>query len=319
MRILQVDTARQRLVDDQGHERLFHGVNVVSKGAPYLPRTDRFDPDDSLVESDIADMAAAGFTVVRLLVALPGVMPKRGEINATYLDELAKIVDMLEAKGIYTVLDAHQDLFAPQFCGNGFPEWAVAYKNVSGRPPALSFPLPQSFEAYKLDPETGAPSRKDCISKQFFRYYFSDAVGKAFQALYDNYDQLQEHFADFWGAVAVRFANSSAVLAYEILNEPFLGDVLEHPLLLKGGEADRRNLAPLYKRVHDAIRAADQAHIILYEPTVGISETTWLSISETGFTEGPGGPEFNDRQVPKCRRCAITPTARSIKSLLWLY
>ena len=190
-RYWQVDAERQRLVDSNGSERLFHGVNVVSKGAPYLPRTDRFDPDDSLVESDILDMKAMGFTAVRLLVAVPGVMPTRGFINTTYLDEVAKIVDMLAAAGIYTILDAHQDLFSPRFCGNGFPDWAVDYGNTSGWEKPFAFPLPQSFTPYPLDPATGYPQRKDCLSKPFFRYYFSDAVGKAFQALYDNHDDLQ--------------------------------------------------------------------------------------------------------------------------------
>jgi hypothetical protein len=35
-------------------------------------------------------MQAMGFTVVRLLVAVPGVMPARGVVNATYLDEVAQ-------------------------------------------------------------------------------------------------------------------------------------------------------------------------------------------------------------------------------------
>ena len=46
--MLQVDADRQRLIDEHGNERLFHGVNIVSKAPPYLPRTDRFDPDDSV-------------------------------------------------------------------------------------------------------------------------------------------------------------------------------------------------------------------------------------------------------------------------------
>ena len=294
---VQVDASRQRLVDEHGHERLFHGVNVVSKQAPYLPRTDRFSAEDSLAVSDVADLRAMGFTVVRLLVALPGVMPARGVVNATYLDEVAKIVDALAAEGIYTILDAHQDLYSPRFCGNGFPDWAVEYQNVSAAHRALSFPLPQSLEPYPVDANTGYPARKDCISKPFFRYYFSDAVGKAFQALYDNHDDLQLVFADFWAAVAARFAASSAVLGYEILNEPFLGDILRHPQLLTGGTADRENLAPLYKLVHTAIRKVDDRHIILYEPTVGISQTVISAISATGFSEGPGGPAYNDRQV----------------------
>jgi endoglycosylceramidase len=283
---VQVDAGRKRLVDERGHERLFHGVNVVSKQAPYLPRTDRFNAEDSLAASDIADLRAMGATVVRLLVAVPGVMPARGVINATYLDEVAKIVDALAAAGIYTILDAHQDLYSPRFCGNGFPDWAVEYQNASDMHWPLSFPLPQALEPYPIDSGTGYPARKDCISKPFFRYYFSDAVGKAFQAMYDNHNDLQVAFADFWSAVAARFAASSAVLGYEILNEPFLGDILRHPQLLIGGAADRDNLAPLYKLVHTAIRKVDDRHIILYQPTVGISQTVIDAISATGFSAG---------------------------------
>jgi endoglycosylceramidase len=293
---IKVDVNRKRLVDDRGHERLFHGVNVISKQAPYLPRTDSFSVEDSLAESDIADMRDMGFNVVRLLVALPGVMPERGVINATYLDEVAKIVDSLAAAGIYTILDAHQDLFSPRFCGNGFPDWFVGDDNTSDANAAKPFPEP-SFNAFAVDENTGYPTRADCISKPFFRYYFSDAVGKAFQALYDNHDDLQVVFADYWTAIAKRFADSSAVLGYEILNEPFLGDIMGMPQLLTGGTADRLNLVPLYKRVHAAIRKVDDRHIILYQPTVGISQTVISGISSTGFTEGPGGAAYNDRQL----------------------
>jgi len=250
-----------------------------------------------LVESDVADMKAMGFTAVRLLVAIPGVMPERGVINATYLDEVAKMVEMLAAAGIYTILDAHQDVYSPRFCGNGFPDWAVEYQNASAKFPPLPFPLPQSFTPYATDPATGYPRREDCISKPFFRYYFTDAVGKAFQALYDNHNDLQLAFTDFWSAVAARFASYPSVLGYEILNEPFLGDVLANPSLLEGGEADKQNLVPLYKLVHAAIRKVDDTHIIFYEPTVGISQTVWSALSATGFAEGPGGAAYNDRQL----------------------
>lgn len=238
-----------------------------------------------------------GFTAVRLLVAVPGVMPQRGVVNSTYLDEVAKIVEMLAAAGIYSILDAHQDLYSPRFCGNGFPDWAVEYQNASAKFPPLSFPLPQTFSPYEADPETGYPTRKDCISKPFFRYYFTDAVGKAFQALYDDHNGIRQVFVDFWTAVATRFASYSSVLGFEILNEPFLGDILGNPALLEGGEADRQNLAPLYRQVHAAIRRVDDTHIIFYEPTVGISQTVSSWISATGFTEGPGGAAYNDRQL----------------------
>ena len=206
-------------------------------------------------------------------------------------------MDALAVAGIYTILDAHQDLFSPQFCGNGFPDWALPSREPSNASRSLPFPQPQTLKPYTPDPTTGYPLREDCISKPFFRYYFTDAVGKAFQSLYDNENGVQDAFVDFWAAVANRFAGNPAVLGYEILNEPFLGDLLQHPSLLEAGEADRRNLAPLYARVHDAIRRVDDQHIILYEPTVGISATPVAAISHTGFSAGPGGAAYNDRQL----------------------
>ena len=44
----------------------------------------------------------------------------------------------------------------------------------------------------------------------------------------------QVFFAEFWSAVASRFAASPSVLGYEILNEPFLGDLLRYPSLVTG-------------------------------------------------------------------------------------
>ena len=71
-----------------------------------------------------------------------------------------------------------------------------------------------------VDPVTGKPNRSECLKNGFFTYYFSDAVGKAFQSLYDNEQGIADEFAMFWQAVAHEFANSSSVLGYELLNEP---------------------------------------------------------------------------------------------------
>ena len=38
-----VDTQKNRIIDQYGRERLFHGTNVVQKTAPFIPITSHFD------------------------------------------------------------------------------------------------------------------------------------------------------------------------------------------------------------------------------------------------------------------------------------
>jgi len=62
--MFQVDSSSQ-FVDSEGRSRLLHGVNVVFKTPPYYPILDRFDPQLSLTEKDIDDLAEWGFNIVR--------------------------------------------------------------------------------------------------------------------------------------------------------------------------------------------------------------------------------------------------------------
>jgi hypothetical protein len=41
---ITIDTATRNFRDEAGRARIFHGTNVVVKGAPYLPTMDVFDP-----------------------------------------------------------------------------------------------------------------------------------------------------------------------------------------------------------------------------------------------------------------------------------
>ena len=41
----------------------------------------------------------------------------------TYLDEVESLVNRLGQKGIYTILDAHQDILARRLCGEGIPDF----------------------------------------------------------------------------------------------------------------------------------------------------------------------------------------------------
>lgn len=62
---LHVNTTTHRLTDVQGREHYYHGVNVVVKGPPWLPRMDVFDPDMSFVEKDMIELSSMGLNAIR--------------------------------------------------------------------------------------------------------------------------------------------------------------------------------------------------------------------------------------------------------------
>ena len=104
---------------------------------------------------------------------------------------------------------------------------------------------------------------------------------------YTNGNGALDAFSSFWHAVASRFANRSSVLAYELLNEPPFPEIVD---VAKIGLVDSEYLMPMYKKLHKVIRQVDDKHILFYEPCVA-------DLVQTGLTEGPGGPEYNDRQA----------------------
>lgn len=72
-----------RLVDDTGGELIFHGLNLVSKTPPYHTKFN---------ESDMKHFQELGINGIRLGVMWPGVEPKKGEFNETYLQLMRKTV-----------------------------------------------------------------------------------------------------------------------------------------------------------------------------------------------------------------------------------
>lgn len=297
VRLRPKPTGERSFVDSAGRERYFHGTNAIGKGPPWIPATDVYSPDLSLVAQDFEIMRGMGLSMLRLGTMWPGVEPTRGQYNETYMDELEKIVTMAASYGIYTLLDMHQDVLSEYFCGEGIPAWAVQDSGIGSR--ILKFPRPLQAKGYATYPEPksgGAafPTRQECAKHSWPSYYGTKDVAAAYEALYTNVNGTADAWAGMWRHVAQRFKGNPNVLGLELINEPFAGDFYDNPLIMvpwpNPMNADRTRLQPAYDRINTAVRQVDTERLIFF------AGVTWDDAGP-GFTHAPGGDEFADRSV----------------------
>lgn len=238
------------IVDDQNLQVLLRGVNITSLGE-YWQGDPEHPPTQPMRDDDWDAMQALGFNVVRLVVTWSLLEPERGVIDDTYLDQIDGYVRAAAARGMYTVIDMHQD----------------AYSAYISTPPDVECP-PGTSPAKGWDgaPEwaTMTDGLDTCITGD---RNSSPAVRAAWNHFYDDTDGIRTRFAATWGAVAKRFAGRPEVAGFDLLNEP---DV-SRPAV---------ELAPLYDEllrdvvtaIRDAQADASFAHLLLVEPAIPAGE-----------------------------------------------
>ena len=272
-----VEGPKKLLQDADGFYRVFHGANVAYKTPPYLPPVlDHFDFNLSFADEDAQNLIKCGMTIIRLTIYWPGVEPKRGVYNETYIANIKKIVQICQKHGIQVLLDMHQDAGSKLYCGEGIPAWAIERQ-----------PFPTPLNADIKYGKDGFPTLESCVKLPFGRYYWSDALQQAFQDLYDNKNGVKDAFANMWQHVAAEVGGYDNVIGYEILNQPWLGAINKNKMLLfDGGD---KNLLPFYQLVHEKIRQVDKESIIFFE---------------CGYTESPQPPGRTSRSSCRATRCS---------------
>jgi endoglycosylceramidase len=118
-----VDPSVRAIRDNHDRHTVFHGVNVVYKVKPYIPDLNNFDSQDSLSQRDIDDLKRWGFNLVRLGVMWEAVETAPGKYDDAYLQKIDALITKLGENGIYTLVDAHQDVLARSVCGEGIPDF----------------------------------------------------------------------------------------------------------------------------------------------------------------------------------------------------
>ena len=120
---VKIDTGKQIFRDNSGRHLMLHGVNAVYKIDPFIPTDGDFTPDTSLDDRDVQDLKDWGINQVRLGVMWEAVERAPGQYNDTYLDQVETLINKLGENGIYTLVDAHQDVLARVICGEGMPNF----------------------------------------------------------------------------------------------------------------------------------------------------------------------------------------------------
>jgi endoglycosylceramidase len=202
------DPAGGRFVDARGREVLLRGVNVNALVEYW--RYGAFPTTFPLSRTDADLIAAEGWNVVRLAVSWSRIEPSPGVYDEQYLSQMARAVDLFASRGVYTLIDLHQDAWGPTlaarpgevcpagtdaaFGWDGAPGWATL-DGGAARCPIMGIR------------ETSA------AVLAAFGAFWSDAPGPGGVG-------IRTRYAAMIGHVAGRFARESAVVGYDLMNEP---------------------------------------------------------------------------------------------------
>ncbi len=246
------------MTDAHGKVVILHGLNMVYKRPPYHPGAVGFGADDARF------LARHGFNTVRLGLIYAAVEPQPGQYDGAYVQRLRKLERTLYRRGIYSMIDFHQDLYNERFEGEGWPAWATLDDGVPAQP-LTGFPT-----SYVTSPGLN----------RAFDNFWANAAGPGGVG-------LQERYAAAWARVARAFRSDDGVMGYDVMNEPWPGSDFATCANTEGcPEFDRGPLAAMHKKVIRGIRAHDRTHIIFNEPHVLFNFGADTSLPDLGPNQG---------------------------------
>lgn len=265
-----VDGTTPAIVDDLDRQVTLRGVNVNSLG-DYFQTDPALPPVVPVTSRDWDAMAAHGFDVVRLLVSWSRLEPQPGVVDHAYLRTVRSAVRSAAARGIYSVIDLHQDAWG-KFIAS--PPGTTC---TAGTEPAIGWDGAPQWATITDGADTcRAGSREE-----------SPAVRAAWDSFYADRDGIQSQLVRVWKVIARTFADEPAVAGYDLINEPNHGN--------RSDFADR--LADYYRRGIAAVRSGEQhaaaqgrrsfSHMVFFETTVyGVPVPTGFSTDTNLVFEG---------------------------------
>jgi endoglycosylceramidase len=220
--------------DPLGRLVLLRGVNAGgrSKWAPFVPFDFAAGGFDAALAAYMDRAAAWGLNVLRVPFVWAAVEPTKGKDDETFLTRYDAIVDAAWKRGIRTVVDFHQDVYAENYCGDGFPAWTIP-----GTPPAPHHDCPDWGTAYLLNADV----------KAAFDRFWSETGG------------VQADYLALWDRMALRYKDRAGVIGFEPINEPNAGSA-------ESGAFQKTTLKDFYTRMIARLHATAPAALVFVEP-----------------------------------------------------
>lgn len=234
------------IFDAAGRQVLLRAVNVNALG-DYYQANPAYPTVIPLTDADLDEMAAGGFNAIRLLVSWSRLEPERGSIDLAYVDEVLDLVRRAGARGIYSIIDMHQDAWGKYIAS---PPGVVC---GPGLEPAIGWDGAPSWATITDGADTcRSPGNRES----------SEAVRTAWDSFYADRDGIMSHLVSAWRVLANAVAHEPSVAGYDLLNEPGVGH---------DNAASIAGLGTFFARAIEAIRAgegdaSDATHVAVHRP-----------------------------------------------------
>lgn len=242
--------------DDAGAAVILRGVNVAgnSKVPPFTPASDPaiFDP-----------LRGWGMNVVRLLFTWEAYEPEEGAYDEGYLDYYAGAVRGAWERGLYVIVDFHQDAFSRYSidgCGEGFPAWVL--------PPEIEPDTPDNGPACA---SWGVKMQKDADMLAAWSAFHADTYG------------VKSRYLAMLESVSARLADEPGVIGYDLMNEPW-GD-------------EPTEIGPFLEQATTAVRKASPDAVVFVSPHALTSSGKQTALEKPSFGNFAYSPHFYDASV----------------------
>jgi endoglycosylceramidase len=239
------------LRDGLGRAVFLRGVDAGgrSKLAPYVP-FDYAPGQYAQALAEYMDRAASwGIDAMRVPFTWAALEPTQGQDDADWMSRYQQLLDAAWARGIWTVVDFHQDVYSESFCGDGFPSWTIP----------------------------NAPAHQCPNPNWQFEYFQDSAVQAAFDAFWASGSPVQAQYLAAWDVMAARFKDQPGVVGFEPINEPAWGtasDIMQF---------EATTLTAFFSAVVPHVRAVAPQTLVFVDPT-GFAGTSVA----TGMTKPSG-------------------------------
>ena len=269
--------------DSHGRYLLFRGVNFASRSKlpPYLPiapidikNLNQLDLEKEieLASSELDLLKHLGFNIVRLLISWKAIESRPNpnldeEIlpeGREYLTAVSQIIDELYSRGLYVILDFHQDIANEIFGGDGFPDWALAIDDKHKRPLIDDKHKRTAISNLKAELWQRAYLINNLVRHTLRSFWNNDLTNH--EAGLRNYP-VRTHLEKTIGQTVKFFKSLNndrghpAILGIEPFNEP-------HPVGIPPQKFESEFLFEYYINVESEIRRFDKNIFLFIEPRV---------------------------------------------------